>query len=216
MFGMSSAHATPVKIKFDSFTASSAKTVKVDYSDPSGPKTVSAGMFNLSVAPGSDSSWLDMANSPIFAFCVELTQNISIGSTYDFNLEKAEDVLNPNSVASINRLLSSLSDFSFTSDQSAVLQASIWELVYDQVLPGDLNSGNFEVVTSGGNVSAVTDFNQYLNAANSYTGELKYELFVLQSAGNQDQLVWRAVSAPSAFALFLVMAGLVFVRARKA
>ena len=210
MFGMSSAHATPVTFNFDGFEVTPQKTVKVDHPGRTS-RTVPAGMYNLSDVSGLPWS---VANSPILAFCVELEESIHIGSTYTFELERAEDVLNGNSVASINRLLSSLSDFNFTNHESAIVQASIWELVYDQALPGDLGNGDFKLITGG--TASVPDVNTYLDAANDYTGALKYELFVLQRSGNQDLLIWREVSAPSAFALFLVMAGLVLVRTRKA
>lgn len=214
MFGISSANAAVVNVKFDGFEVSPSKTVQIEHIDPSVPTRVNAGMYKLSVAAGSDPSWLDLADSPIFAFCVELEQYISIGSTTAFELKKASEVLNADSVDSIAKLLSSLSSFSFTSDESAIFQASIWELVYDQLLPGDLDNGNFKLVNGGS--ASVPDNNVYLDAANSYNGALKYELYVLQSDTKQDLLVWREVSAPSTIALFLVMAGLVLVRARKA
>jgi hypothetical protein len=168
----------------------------------------------LSVASGSDASWLDLADSPIFSFCVELEQTISINSTSQFELKKASDVLDADSVSSIAKLLSSLPSFSFTSNESAILQASIWELVYDELLPGDLDNGDFKLI-NGGNAS-LSGKNAFLEAANSYTGALRYELYVLQSSTKQDLLVWREVSAPSTVALFLIMAGLVMLRRQKA
>lgn len=212
MFGISSANATPVTFKFDGFETAPAKTVNYTRTDDTGTTTgnVYSGMYELTFNDGPD--WLT-DNNPILAFCVELEQNIKINTTYSsFDLVEANEVLDDVSVTSINRLLSSLDDFDFTDSESAILQASIWELVYDNVLPGNLNDGAFKVNSS----TAEGVLNQYLAAAKVYTGALKYELFVLKDANRQDLLVWREVSAPSTIALFLVMAGLVMLRRQKA
>jgi hypothetical protein len=208
-FTMSTANATPVTIKFDGF-ANGYKNVSVDLDTPDFGGTFRAGMYDLSQV-GTSGTWLDsVANNEIYAFCVELDESIGIGSTTVFDLVKAEDVLSVSSVTTIAKLLSSLPGFGFNGTVSGEIQASIWELVYDEALPGDFGAGNFETTTF--TTSSI------LADANAYTGPIKYELFVLSSVGDpgkQDLLVWREVSAPSTLALFVLAGGLIAMRARK-
>ena len=174
-------------------------------------------MFELTISGDDAPSWLE---GTIYSFCVELDQFIArkpyklMTAQEYFEGRTGDAVEASNTVDALEKLISSMGTFtdsSFASQVDAALfQASVWELSYDYTLPGDLTDGTFKIN------NPASDANKFLLGADSYTGPIKYQLFVLENGSKQDQLVWKAVSAPSMLALIALSLGLIAWRRKRA
>jgi len=176
-----------------------------------------AGVFNWTRNSG------DIPNpaGPTFsAFCIELTQNVAVNSTYNYNDTALDGAPLPGPLGSpmgaakaaqIARILTVwANDVSDTANlRAAAAQAAIWETIFDTdnslsaVGNFYLNPGN----TASANVAAKADAYLILQA----TAAPRTGLFALTSLTNQDMVV----PAPGALAL-LGMGGLVAARRRRA
>jgi hypothetical protein len=171
--------------------------------------------------------------SPVEMYCVDLAQFININATYSvkmpadagsatFTIRAVTEVFN----ASISQRLTQLVSWSEaatsrvdSSTESTALQLAIWNTLYEN--QGDLagqalRSGSFRE-TSAQPSAFATEASNMLSAANAYSGPMK-QLYVLQSATNQDQLIWlnNPVPVPGTLALAaLALAGVGAVARRR-
>lgn len=91
------------------------------------------------------------------AFCVELSQPISLGQTYTYDIKTVADAVGGANAAQFHKLWGAHFDAAWLSSSfagsaaSSAFQLALWELVYDG--PGNLNlaDGNFQV--PGANLS---------------------------------------------------------------
>jgi len=198
-----------------------------------------AGAFSLTL-----SGFAAGFNGVFQAYCVELTENVSLGATYtSYNIVTAASYFGskgkPNVAASLTSLISHVNNSnmmantaaSFKDDQSTALQLAIWNTVYDS--DNTLSAGSFGEAaatayrndshnsTTSSRSATVTNFwgaNSLLASAGSASG---YSLYVLESRGTpgqQDQLIWMRNQVPEPTSLALValaLGGVGFVSRRR-
>lgn len=110
-------------------------------------KSTKAGVFNWTRTGGSH------VGDPVGnfrSFCVELTQNISPGSSYTYDVVAVEDAPNDGfasgmgtaKAALLSELWGRFYSPLFDADQAAAFQVSVWEIVYDGGV--DLAAGSFQ------------------------------------------------------------------------
>ena len=183
--------------------------------DSSGFATTQAGVFNWTRNSGSISSPL---TTNFAAFCIELTQNVSVNSSYNYDETPLDSAPVPASAfapmgaadaAKIARIYTVwANDVSGSANlRAAAAQAAIWETIFGT--DDDLTSGNFLLDTSHSNSNQVAlKANQYLVA--QLTAAPRSGLFALTSTSAQDMVV----PAPGAFAL-IGLGGLAAARRRR-
>jgi hypothetical protein len=146
--------------------------------------------------------------NPVEMYCVDLAQFININATYSvkmpadsgsatFTLRAVTEVFNSTISQRLTQLVSwseSSAAHVNTSLESTALQLAIWNTLYEN--QGDvsgqaLSSGSFrENAAQNAAPSAfAATASSMLSSAAAYSGSMK-QLYVLQSATNQDQLIW--------------------------
>jgi len=153
-------------------------------------------------------------------FCVELTQNVNIGSQYTFKVtsDLSSAPINPSNPSgaagmgatradAISRLWNRYNTGSLNTVDAAALQLAIWRIEYDGVgsTVTDFSSGNFRVKapSTGPNIAdstaaineAVTEYN-YISSSLSH-GTDSHTLFALESLNAQDQVTFVSVNIPN-------------------
>lgn len=125
----------------------------------------------------------------IETYCVELTQNFSLGTAYtDYTVLDAAAHFGAATAGALGKLLTYANPLvsgaasGLKDDFSTALQVAIWNIVYDN--DNIVSSGNFKD-TSGFAAQA----NTFLTGAAGTTSTL--DLWVLKSPTAQDHLIWR-------------------------
>lgn len=155
------------------------------------------------------------------AYCTELFQYISVGSTYtdytrvtnapDYKWSSSSPGVNgwdPARANAINERIGQLwayagatygltgvpgtSHAGSTQANSTALQWAIWNVVYDT--DNTLSSGNFWITGDSTNSSILSTANAML--AHSATYGFRYNLDVLRAAGRQDQIITDGIRTP--------------------
>jgi hypothetical protein len=160
------------------------------------------------------------------SFCIELTQNLSIGQTYTFDavllgaapLPGGPGVGNTGMGSAKANLLRELWGRYFgnvnNADTSAAFQVATWEIVYD--LGVSLGAGDFQAKGGGNNPSPT-----YLQTAQNWLNSLdgtgpKAKLGGMSSLRIQDQ-VYPTIPLPNAvWGGMLLLSGLAVAKVRKA
>lgn len=168
-------------------------TIKVDGTN----QGVNAGAFALQYSftnPASGANWVNF-----LTYCLEPDEFLNIPNTgtpvtgtfkgsFGATTEYAGDA------TALTRLLRTWYADSLTSSvKSAALQVALWEIAYDNTV--DLNSGNFQLVTTG---AVKTQALAYLNTANWLAMPLP-DVGVILRVGNQDLIIM--VPEPGTLAL---------------
>lgn len=153
------------------------------------------------------------------SFCVDLFQFFSFGTKYSsYGLVDAADYFAPEKVSALGKLIDyvyggdlySTVGGAYKDDLATAVQLAIWNIVYDS----DYTLGGSNGGGGGFNEKSITSY-RYTGAnypganellANSQAaGEgVRYELFVLKSDRQQDQLIWRRSTVPEPASLGLV------------
>lgn len=154
------------------------------------------------------------------SYCIEITQHVSLGGTYNFEPVPTESaplpagVLAPMGIVKADQLAELFGSLGFnaftdpiTAQQAAAIQIAVWEIVYE--VPGnplDVSGGNIHFQNGG----AIADAQALLNTIDG-VGPRFTSLYAISSPDVQDQLV------PTPGALALVgLAGLTGLRRRRA
>lgn len=177
-------------------------------------ETTRAGLMNWSRVGGTYAG----LQGNYAAFCIEVTQNISYGHSYDYYINALDNAPRPTGLGApmgqakadliaelYGRHFGTLS----TNSDYAAFQTAIWNIVYDN--DSSITAGSF-VVNSFASSDAATK-----NKANSWLGSLNGDanffrqgLFALSSDSVQDMLV----PTPGSLALF-GLGGMLVARRRR-
>lgn len=166
---------------------------------------VAAGLFRVTE---------QNTTNDFLAFCIEITQNISLPTTYNINQTQPVAAV----VGLLDKLFTTYVDDVDTRDEAAAFQVAVWEIIYDGASgPLDTGVGNFRLTNSNAQVDAQAD--SYLTNLSSQAGG-DYSLYFLNNVDYQDLIVWddntsTQVSAPSLIALILLSMGAMVFASRK-
>lgn len=189
LFGLTAtASATPVSFTFDSFTHS--KTLGASLNG----ETISnlyVGNINVTF---TDSA----SNASVVAYCMEISQSISIGQSYDYDAVSLTTAGLSDTQA---RLVGILYDLYYAGDttqdwnsvNTGAFQLALWELTHDDDGSLRSESGNF-YIDPGSNTKHVADVaDSYLAGVYSQAADSSYspysELVSLTNSDYQDLIV---------------------------
>ena len=144
------AEAATVDVTLNSVTPS--QTFKYSTDGGSSFKSTTAGVFNWLRTGGTHPG---DPQGAFRSFCIELTQSLSLGGSYTYDVVDVEDAPNDGFVGGMGTAKADLlrelwgRHFSplFTSVQAAAFQISVWEVVYDGGV--DLGAGDFQAKNLG-------------------------------------------------------------------
>jgi len=188
------AHADTIEAKFNNVNPK--KTVRYTADGGLNYAETHAGLFNWTRTGGTYAG--DGAQGDYLTFCIELTEHISGGSTYTYDVVAPEDA--PNALGGMGiadadrlaRLWGTHFDAGFTSSEAAAFQLAVWNIVHDDDL--DVTSGMFSVSNTDSYVSLANSF-----LADAENGGPREALLAKTADGAQDHLF--AVPAPGSIAL---------------
>lgn len=147
-----------------------------------------AGLFN----------WTNEGTGDVFqTFCIELSQYIQQGQTYNYSLFQASDP--SNGLGSVEDYVGRLYTNAFdlignVSARAAAFQLALWEIVHETSGVYSLNSGSFQVVSTG-NANSELWASSYLNSLDSWTSN--YTMNIIRSDTQQDQLIVGGQNGPT-------------------
>lgn len=183
------------------------------------------------------------SSTSFIAYCTELFQTFSFGSTYsdysrltnavDYKWSNSSPGINgwdPSRAVAVNDRIGQLwayagatygltgspgTSSSANQSNSTALQWAIWNVVYDT--DNSVSAGNFSIAGNSGNQSVLNTANSML--ANSLSYGFKYDLDVLKASHRQDQLITNGtvspIPEPGSFAMMLAGLGCVGFVARR-
>lgn len=188
-------HADIIQARFDS--VSPGRTVSFSTDSGMHYHNTLAGAFNWT-RTGGDYDGAG-AEGNVESFCVELSQYINYGSTYNFTTAEPEDAPTPGAGMGEERadLLSELFgrhyDAEFTADEAAAFQVAVWEVTHDTGL--DLAAGATRFIDGGAFFDLAQDWLDTLDGSGPRTA-----LLVMSHVGAQDHVF--AIPNPASAALF--------------
>lgn len=207
-FSAATASADTIQATFNDITPGQG----VNFTLGANNSSTTAGVFNWTRTGGTYSGPGPSVGDPINSFCIELTQYISYGGSYTYNVVELKDAsLHPVGMGQakadmISALWGQHHSDSMTIDEAAAFQISVWEIVHDT--GSDITSGNFKVTTVSGFVTLAQDWLSTLDLNGP-----KASLLAMSRDGYQDHVF--EVPTPGAAGLMLTGATLFGVRRRR-
>ncbi|MFZ5486472.1 MAG: hypothetical protein ACOY5G_05655 [Pseudomonadota bacterium] len=147
------------------------------------------------------------AGSSILAWCIELTQSIGAGSSYNYTTTDLTSV--PSWAGRLQELIAQNYQTVLSaanSITSAAMQLAIWEVVYEPASSAlNLSSGNFSAsapLFNGDSTSARNMAQGWLNNLSSSADTGKYKIVMLTNGSAQDLVTVLPTPIPAAALLF--------------
>lgn len=200
-------------VTFSGYTQGNGNNVSVNLPAYSG----GAGGFS-----GTASGFGAGLDGAFESYCVDLGEFFSFNQAYTgYTLVSALSYFGAAKTLALGQLISYvygnqvLVNAKDKDQQSTAMQLAVWNIVYDDDLT--LDSGKFTETGShyrgtaaGSRVPAFVGANALLAGSQqgSRGSARAYELYVLASAGQQDQLVWRRATVPEPASLALALLAL--------
>jgi hypothetical protein len=175
--------------------------------------TVSLGSSNITAFIGSLS--FDIVNpvagvpgltDPFDAFCIDLNNYISTGTTYGTYLKSTDNYLTPKGAGAAWLYNNFVGTVAGNNEKSSGLQLAIWESIYDNAI--DLDNGSFKTVSVDANAKAFA--NAYLTAWNGQTAKATWlDNYTLEGGKVQSLIGPARIPEPATLGL-LALGGLAF------
>ncbi|MGD9663402.1 MAG: hypothetical protein AB7U63_19315 [Porticoccaceae bacterium] len=165
-----------------------------------------AGGFKMKVNTSNDSQF--KANNSILAWCIELTQSISAGSSYNYTTTDLTSA--PSWAGRLQELIAQNYQTVLSaanSITSAAMQLAIWEVVYEPATSAlDLSNGNFRADAprfNGRDSTLAKNMAQgWLDNLSSSADTGKYKIVMLTNGSAQDLVTVLPTPIPAAALLF--------------
>lgn len=198
--------------------ASSGKTVNITDFTFAGPVAAAitggpvAGVENVSA--GQFTGALDGASFQ--AYCAELDQNLSLATTYTYDVRDPSTYFTPQKADALSRLFTATTGFVTDADTSGAMQAGIWEILYETSGTFNVSSGSFVASPAAndlGAIAAFTAINGILGNLGQYAANVQID--VLYNATAQNLVIVHDVPEPGTWALMFAGLGVTGVVARR-
>jgi hypothetical protein len=170
------------------------------------------GKINWTTVPATSTSAFFTAGGPFASsfstYCIEGTQDVFFGSSYQWNVSNLSDDLAPSpgtvfssqQISDITSFWNRYYDVSVTSAENATaFQVGIWEIAGDDVLSTTgtastyFTAGSFKAFSNSAiDTNALNDAATWLDAVktgNAFTTQNEYSILALTNSASQDQLV---------------------------
>ncbi len=167
--------------------------------------SATAPIAPFAVYAGQYSGTLD--GQSFVTYCVELTQYLQFGRTYDdYSIVSGVQAWGAAKAAQFDRLISALfaGNVVTNANASGLAQAAIWETLYETAATDSFMSGTFRAASADPMITGASAADWA--ALNSTP--IRYEVDLLHSPTAQDLLLIRAMAVPEPSEAALLLAGL--------
>lgn len=196
-----SAPAVADTVNLSGFTFNPAQPVSVAAPNYSGVAGQFTGLLN---------------GNSFVTYCTDLLQNFQFGVTYtDYSIVGGVTAWGAATSLAMDKLMSAAinSGVPVNAEQSAAVQAAVWEVLYETAPVYDLTAGAFVATSSDPTTNALLGS---VNWAGIMAGPVTHHVDQLYSREHQDFLVITQVPEPSTYALLAAgIAGIGFVVRRR-
>jgi hypothetical protein len=154
--------------------ASMAATVNLSGFSQGDYKNLTVGLPSYTGAAGQFAGTVDFGSGPqaLLTYCTDLLQNFYFNSSYsDYSLQSGVSAWGAQKATDLGRVLTAASGFGSptNADQSAVIQAAIWEVIYETDSTYSFSSGTFKATSTGSTQALLNTDNAFWSTLASVT-----------------------------------------------